>query len=56
MLKYPVWYVLAFDHLRAEPRTFRCDRILSASRTGTRFRLLPKREFRKSLHADDLAP
>ena len=55
MLKYPVWYVVAFDHLREAPRTFRCDRILRASRTGTRFRLLPREAFRASLDAEDQA-
>ncbi len=45
LLKYPVWYVLAHDHLRDEPRSFRCDRILSAARAGTRFRLAAKDDF-----------
>ena len=49
LLKYPVWYVVAFDHLRSEARTFRCDRILSASRTGDRFRLRTKEEFEDAL-------
>ena len=54
LLKYPVWYVVAFDHLRQMPRTFRCDRIRTAARTGTRFHLLTKGAFRASLDADDL--
>jgi len=29
LLSYPVWYVLAWDHLRGDIRTFRCDRIES---------------------------
>jgi predicted DNA-binding transcriptional regulator YafY len=56
LLKYPVWYVIAFDRLRAVPRTFRCDRIISATLTGTRFRLLPKAAFGQSLEGDDLSP
>lgn len=52
MLNYPVWYVLAFDHLRGAPRTFRCDRMHAATRTGTSFRLLPKEEFRSILNAE----
>ena len=55
LLKYPVWYVVAFDHLREAPRTFRCDRILAAAMTGTHFRLLPKQEFRPALDGDDLS-
>lgn len=45
LLKYPVWYVLAFDHLRGETRTFRCDRIQEAHLTGARFQLRPKAAF-----------
>lgn len=54
LLKYPVWYVVAFDDLRKGPRTFRCDRILSATKAGTPFNLLPKEAFRPSLTDDDL--
>tara|TARA_X000001316_G_scaffold8109_1_gene2113 strand:- start:242 stop:940 length:699 start_codon:yes stop_codon:yes gene_type:complete len=53
LLKYPVWYVVSFDHLRNEPRTFRCDRILNASRTGDVFSLLPKSTFQLSLIWND---
>ncbi len=55
LLKYPVWYVVAFDHKTKLPRTFRCDRISSARSTGTPFRLLPKSAFEPSLTADDLS-
>ena len=55
LLKYPVWYVVAFDDLRKEPRTFRCDRIKAATITGTHFNLLPKEAFRPSLIEDDLS-
>ena len=27
LLSYPVWYAIAWDDLRSEVRTFRCDRI-----------------------------
>jgi predicted DNA-binding transcriptional regulator YafY len=54
LLKYPVWYVVAFDHLRQAPRTFRCDRIGSAQIDGGAFTLLPKDAFRPSLTEDDL--
>ena len=53
LLKYPVWYVVAFDHLRQEPRTFRCDRMRAASATGTHFKLLPKKQFGSFLVADE---
>lgn len=55
LLKYPVWYVVAFDHLRNGPRIFRCDRIQTAKKVGTQFQLLPKDAFRPSLTDDDLA-
>lgn len=54
LLKYPVWYVLAFDHLRGEPRTFRCDRIRNTALSDKRFRLLPKSEFSQVLDWHDL--
>ena len=52
LLKYPVWYVLAFDHLHQTPRTFRCDRISRAMRTGDQFALLPKAAFHTALERD----
>ena len=55
LLKYPVWYVAAFDRTRDAPRTFRCDRILSAQRTDTAFSLLPKDFFEPSISGDDLS-
>ena len=54
LLKYPVWYVVGQDRLRQAPRTFRCDRILSATAQGPHFRLLPKAHFRRSLVNDGL--
>jgi len=55
LLKYPVWYVVAFDKLTDCPRTFRCDRILAAQMTETSFRLLPKEAFEPSISKDDLS-
>ncbi len=49
VLAYPVWYVIAHDHLRDAPRTFRCDRILAADLTGEHFPLWPKETFRQTL-------
>jgi predicted DNA-binding transcriptional regulator YafY len=53
LLKYPIWYVVAIDHLRNEPRTFRCDRMLAASMDEKRFKLLPKERFQSTLAGDD---
>ena len=55
LLKYPVWYVVAFDYLREGPRIFRCDRMLAARQTETSFRLLPKEAFKPSIEKEDLA-
>ena len=55
LLKYPIWYVVAFDNLTKSPRTFRCDRILAAQTTETSFRLLPKEAFEPSISKDDLS-
>ena len=53
LLKYPIWYVVAFDRLRHEPRSFRCDRMIAASMDEVRFKLLPKEKFQPSLVVDD---
>lgn len=55
LLKYPIWYVVAIDHLRNEPRMFRCDRMLAATMNENRFKLLPKGRFQPSLIGDDLS-
>lgn len=54
LLKYPVWYVIAFDHFRGEPRTFRCDRLQDASLSGTRFRVRPLDEFKHIWNGENL--
>ncbi|MCJ8319824.1 MAG: WYL domain-containing protein [Colwellia sp.] len=36
-LNWPIWYLICFDHLRKEPRTFRIDRIQVANITGEKF-------------------
>lgn len=53
MLKYPVWYVLGYDHLRDAARSFRCDRIETAARSGARFRLRPVADFPQAVAQDD---
>lgn len=39
LLSYPVWYAIAWDDLRSEVRTFRCDRIERARLLDEVFRL-----------------
>lgn len=45
MLNWPVWYLLAWDHLRDDVRCFRMDRVSNATRTDTAFRLKPAAPF-----------
>ena len=54
LLTYPVWYVLAWDRLRDDARTFRCDRILDAHVALDKFKLLPKDTFRSSIEGSVL--
>ena len=54
LLNYPVWYVLAFDHFRNAPRTFRCDRILEAEASNTRFQVLRKESFKQAFEGNGL--
>lgn len=49
LLNYPVWYTLAFDHLRAAPRTFRCDRIRKLEILEDAFQLRPIEDFKAAL-------
>ena len=38
VINWPAWYLLAWDHLRAEPRTFRLDRFASVEAEAEQFR------------------
>ena len=44
-LNWPVWYVLAWDHLRADVRCFRLDRISSANIEDSAFKLKNRKQF-----------
>ena len=52
-LSYPIWYVLAWDELRQDIRTFRCDRILKVEQEGSEFKLLPSDRFKKAMEGVD---
>jgi predicted DNA-binding transcriptional regulator YafY len=50
LLCAPLWYVMAFDELRGDVRSFRCDRIVRATAEENRvFRLLPFERFSAAL-------
>ena len=38
IINWPAWYVIAHDHVRDAPRTFRLDRFVSVEITADRFR------------------
>lgn len=42
LINWPAWYVLGFDLLRAEPRTFRFDRFQSVEEETATFRPRPR--------------
>ncbi|GHB49550.1 hypothetical protein GCM10007094_43500 [Pseudovibrio japonicus] len=44
-LSYPVWYIMAWDHLRNAVRTFRLDRIRHAQTLEKSFAVKPKQPF-----------
>lgn len=53
LLNYPVWYVLAWDHLRNEVRTFRCDRIEGSHVLDEGFRLRDFSQFDDAIEGAD---
>ncbi len=53
LLCSPIWYILAWDELRAEVRTFRHDRIRAMSLAEATFELLPRDRFDQALEGVD---
>lgn len=53
LLSYPVWYAIAWDDLRSEVRTFRCDRIERARLLDEVFRPCRFAEVERALEAVD---
>jgi predicted DNA-binding transcriptional regulator YafY len=48
-LNWPVWYLIAWDHFRDAPRTFRIDRIRELSITNENFNIKPLSTFSDEL-------
>lgn len=42
VINWPAWYLMAYDHLRERPRTFRLDRFVTVDVTSVRFRPRPR--------------
>lgn len=49
----PVWYVMCWDRLRNDVRTFRCDRISNAIIAEERFALRPWPVFARAMEGND---
>ncbi|WP_370979431.1 helix-turn-helix transcriptional regulator [Agaribacterium sp. ZY112] len=49
LLSYPIWYVIAWDHLRNAARTFRCDRVKHVKLVNDVFTPRPISDFKSSL-------
>ncbi|MCD7058497.1 helix-turn-helix transcriptional regulator [Pelagibacterium xiamenense] len=45
LLNWPIWYIVAWDHLRGSSRVFRIDRIKTARILEAGFQLRPKHAF-----------
>ena len=45
LLNWPIWYMIAWDHLRESTRVFRIDRVKRASLKEGHFRARPKETF-----------
>jgi predicted DNA-binding transcriptional regulator YafY len=54
VINWPAWYLLAYDHLRAAPRTFRFDRMLHVEFTIRRFQPRPNEMARELLGAEGI--
>jgi predicted DNA-binding transcriptional regulator YafY len=48
-LSWPVWYLLAWDRMREDVRTFRIDRIVKAAKRTEGFALRAERPFMKAV-------
>ena len=51
LLVWPIWYILAWDHLRDAPRVFRTDRVRTTRQSDNSFKLRPK-----DLYVDQYTP
>jgi len=54
LLNYPVWYLLSWDRMRSDVRTFRIDRVKRCTRLEDVFKLLPLPRFEPSIAGSDI--
>ena len=54
ILNHPVWYILCWDHLRKEVRTFRCDRLENITIQNRIFKLRPWLDFEEAMQGNAL--
>lgn len=54
ILNHPVWYILGWDHLRNDVRTFRCDRLTKVIILDHVFKLRPWSDFQHTMEGNAL--
>lgn len=54
VLNHPVWYLLCWDHLRDDARTFRCDRLVNVNVHEDNFKLRPFEDFERAMQGNAL--
>ena len=54
VLNYPIWYVLCWDELRSDVRTFRLDRIHKTELINDDFTLRPYTDFEESMQGNEV--
>jgi len=54
VLNHPVWYILAWDLLRNDVRTFRCDRLNKVTIQDHVFKMLPWCDFQPAMEGNEL--
>ena len=52
VINWPAWYLMAFDHLRGDARTFRLDRFVAVELEEERFRPRPGDMVRELIEAN----
>jgi predicted DNA-binding transcriptional regulator YafY len=55
VINWPAWYLLAYDHLRGQSRTFRLDRFVSVDVEADSFRARPRQFWQEMLDSTGLA-
>jgi predicted DNA-binding transcriptional regulator YafY len=55
VINWPAWYLMAYDHLRGQSRTFRLDRFLAVTIETETFRARPRQFLQELLSSSGVA-